>query len=461
MGDALAAGAGGTRDQVEQAAASAALDPRGLTGVGGGILLGVGELPGAAADTLAVVVVTDGVENVPPMIADVAGSITTTTYAIGIGGPADINANALQAICQGHAGYLLVTGDLAAEERFRLHKYFLQVHAGVTNQQIVVDPAGELTLGAVHRIPFQLSRADVGADAIVVCPVPELLDVQLEAPDGTVVDAGAGIAAVQELTGDWLAGLRLSLPVLPGNDHAGLWTAMLSIDRKRLRKLKDRDVQDDTLRSRSALAYSFVVIAHSDLEFDVEVRVRGTRAALVALLDAYGIPFWGDAAISAQVTSPSGRTRTVRMRPRGAGRYSLALAVPDAGLYTVRVIATGELDGQRFARERVLSIATMSGEPSEGANEPDLKPRGPRLRKPRRKLPLGSSLAQARPPELRPEPEPIDPHAQAHHRHGMGGEHFPAAEDLPEPVAWELGGRPKRTPKRKPKRPSGRGGHEH
>ena len=174
LGDVLATGAGGTRDQLAAAAGGAALDPRGLTGIGGGIQLGVAELAGATADTVALVVVTDGVENVTPYIADVAGSLTSTTYAIGIGRPIDVNTAALQAICQGHDGYLLVTGDLAGEELFRLHKYFLQVHAGVTNQDIVTDPAGELTLGAEHRIPFTLSRADLAADAIVVTPLPAL-----------------------------------------------------------------------------------------------------------------------------------------------------------------------------------------------------------------------------------------------------------------------------------------------
>ena len=134
LGDVLATGAGGTRDQLATAAGGPALDPRGLTGIGGGIQLGVAELTGATADTVALVVVTDGVENVTPYIADVAGSLTSPTYAIGIGRPIDVNTAALQAICQGHDGYLLVTGDLAGEEMFRLHKYFLQVHAGVTNQ---------------------------------------------------------------------------------------------------------------------------------------------------------------------------------------------------------------------------------------------------------------------------------------------------------------------------------------
>ena len=464
-GPAGAPGDGGTRDQLAQAATSADLDPRGLTGIGGGIQLGVGELGGAATDTVALVVVTDGVENVPPFIADVAASITSTTYAIGIGRPVDVNTAALQAICQGHDGFLLVTGDLAGEELFRLHKYFLQIHAGVTNQHIVTDPAGELTVGAEHRIPFVLGRADVGADAIVLCPLPGVLDVRLEAPDGTVVDASGAFAA-QALEGDWVAGLRLSLPVLPGVAHAGVWTAVISLDRKKLSRLKDRDVRDEAPRLRGAVPYSFVVSARSNLGLRVKLGGRGARAELVALLDAYGIPFWGRATVVALLADPYGRTRSIRLKRRSDGRFSTRLSVPDSGLYTARVVATGELDGEPFTREHVVSIPTVSGQPSEGATEPDEKPREPRRPKLRKRR-LDTALKTARPPQPLPAPEKIAPEAQKRHRHmlhGGPGGHFPSRAEIPRTEPWEpeaqaLAKR-RRRPKRAPKKPSG-GGHDH
>jgi Common central domain of tyrosinase len=450
-GDALAAGAGGTRDQLAQAAGSPALDPRGLTGIGGAIQLGVGELPGATADTLALVVVTDGVENVAPFIADVAASITSTTYAIGIGRPADVNVGALQAICQGHDGYLLVTGDLAGEEMFRLHKYFLQIHAGVTNQQIVTDPAGELTVGTDHRIPFLLGRADVAADAILVSPLPGVVDMTLEAPDGTTFDASAGLPTIQALAGEWLAGLRLTLPVSPGADHAGEWTAVLSIDRKRLGKLKKVDVADEAWRARGALPYSFVVAARSDLTLRLNLRMRAPRAELIAQLDAYGVPFWGSATVVAHLMDPYGRGRAVGLRQRDVGRYGARINVPEPGLYTARVVATGDLDGQPFTREGVVSIPTVSGEPTEGGPEPE--GRGPRRPKRRSRATPESALKAARPPKPLPAPERLDPEVlEMHmHLHGGPGGLFPGPEDVPEIEPWELEG------KRKPRRPR----HDH
>jgi hypothetical protein len=463
MGDALATGAGGTRDQLTQAAVSPALDPRGLTGIGAGIQLGVGELPGATADTLALVVITDGVENVPPFIADVAGSITSTTYAIGIGRPIDVNTAALQAICQGHDGFLLVTGDLAAEELFRLHKYFLQVHAGVANQQIVTDPAGVLTLGAEHRVPFVLGRVDLDADVAVVCPMPAALDVRLEAPDGTIVDTSGALATAQPLSADWLAGVRLTLPVLPGVDHAGTWTAVLSIDRKRLAKLTDvDDVAVDEVRKHGALPYSLVVAARSDLQLRVKTRGDGGKVELVAFLDAHGLPLWEKAEVVADVTDPFGRPDQLRLDQDGPGRYSTVLAVPDAGLYTARVIAVGELGEQPFTRELVVTIPTVSGEPSEGATKPDELPRRPKPPRRRRSTRIDTAVRAARPPEPLPLPEKITDDAMLRHRHGVSTV-FPGPDEVTKPEPWEPGApRGRRRGSRPPRPPRrGDGGHGH
>src|SRR5204863_6795840 len=131
------------------------------------------------------IVVTDGIENTPPMISQVSGSIGANTFAVGIGRPGEISTDALHDICEHQDGYLLVTGDLAGEERFRLHKYFLQVHAGAINHAIVRDPSGDLTLGQQHAIPFFVTEADYGIDVIVLCPAPRVLDLQLTAPDGS------------------------------------------------------------------------------------------------------------------------------------------------------------------------------------------------------------------------------------------------------------------------------------
>ena len=171
------------------------IDPAGNTSIGAGVVAGKQALDAAQAlgsphyDVLAMLVLTDGEENTPPMLADVGSSITANTFAIGLGRPENISTAALNTLTQGHNGYLLVTGTLTPDQATRLDKYFLQVLAGVTNANVILDPHGVLTAGAVHRIPFAVAETDYGMDVFLLCQAPGLVDFELEAPGRTAVHA--------------------------------------------------------------------------------------------------------------------------------------------------------------------------------------------------------------------------------------------------------------------------------
>ena len=154
-------GAGGlqAQDIVTSHDPAKTLDPRGSTSIGGGIVAGKAALDAVAGtySRRAMIVLTDGLENTPPMIADVSGSLNDHTFAIGFGQAAAISTSALNAITQNHGGYLIVTGPITPEENFALTEYFLKIQAGVNNSSAVLDPRGELIFGATHRIPFQLT----------------------------------------------------------------------------------------------------------------------------------------------------------------------------------------------------------------------------------------------------------------------------------------------------------------
>ena len=138
-------------------------------------------------------VLTDGIENVPPLIAAVAPGIAASTYAIGLGLPSGISTAALDALAEGTGNYLLVTGALTDDQRFRLSKFFLQILAGIGNAQIVVDPSGHLPFGPTHRIAFDIGLADYGLDVILTSPLAPAIEFRLEAPDGTL-DRRPGLA---------------------------------------------------------------------------------------------------------------------------------------------------------------------------------------------------------------------------------------------------------------------------
>ena len=168
------------------------LDPSGATSIGDGVVNGRDMLDDAQAaatpdyDGTAMVVLTDGQWNTPPSLAAVSGSINASTYAVGFGLPSNISVPALTTLCQGHNGYLLITGALTPDQSTRLSKYFLQILAGVSNAQIAVDPSGVLDSNSEHRIPFWICEADFGMDLIVLSPNPYAIDFRLEAPDGSL-----------------------------------------------------------------------------------------------------------------------------------------------------------------------------------------------------------------------------------------------------------------------------------
>ena len=142
-----------TRDQVRSAITTYAVNPSGATSIGDGLERGQAELtPVSAYDRKATVVFTDGYENRSKLIVDVAGSVTDRTYAVALGRAENIKPAALTAVTKGTGGYCVLTNDLNNDSRYKLATYFLQVLAGVKNDQIVVGQTMTLTLSCDHRV---------------------------------------------------------------------------------------------------------------------------------------------------------------------------------------------------------------------------------------------------------------------------------------------------------------------
>lgn len=123
-------------------------NPAGLTAIGDGIERGHNNLaPVSGYDKKAIIVFTDGHETASKYISDVTSLIDEQVFAIGLGTAQELNPNALNNICNGSGGYLLLTDQLDNDDTFKLAKYFLQIQAGVNNEQIVVDPNGYVGVG--------------------------------------------------------------------------------------------------------------------------------------------------------------------------------------------------------------------------------------------------------------------------------------------------------------------------
>jgi hypothetical protein len=204
-----------------------------------------------------------------------AGTTSARTYAIGFGLPADVSAPVLNEITSNTHGDLIITGNIAtAEQGFDLTKYFVQILAGVSNMNVLLDPQGSLFLGSEQLIPFDVTHGDVYIDVIALCPIPQILEFRLQTPSGTIIDSGTADPNVTYTVRPEVAFYRVVLPALasdPAGSYNGTWKAILGLtDKGKIdHALKDDDVaaQRNHLIGRS-LPCSLVAHAYSNVNFD-------------------------------------------------------------------------------------------------------------------------------------------------------------------------------------------------
>jgi hypothetical protein len=381
----MGAAPGGTgRTAVSNAISSGDLAPRGLTAIGSGMIQGASVLdaertnPATPYTRFAMVVMTDGNQNVAPLVGSppvsaAIASFSDSVYAVGLGDVGGVSASTLGAI----ASYMLITGDItSAEQRFRLAKYFIQILASVTNTAIVVDPQGDLHVGVEHRIPFDLTEADASVDVIALSPAAFLLDFRLEAPDGTTIVPGSSPNVLFRSAQDD-AFYRVGLPAVPGSTgtHGGRWHAVFSVSRQGGLQTHGLDAGNvaAVLRKTGTLPYSLVVQAYSNIAFEVEVNPAvarpGESLALYARLTEYDVPVHGRARVVVEVTAPGGAVTQVPLTETTPGTFGGSAPTAGRGVYVCRFRARGtSLGGRTFTREETRTAAVFVP-PPDGATD--------------------------------------------------------------------------------------------
>ena len=363
-----------------------ALVPGGETSIGDGVELARDTLQngGSAFDTQAMVVLTDGIENKPKLLKDVIGSIDNRTFAIGLGDANQVSTKALTELTGTNNGSLLLTNQLTPDTDgyFRLSKYFQQILATATNDQIVADPAGYIDLTANVRVPFDLTEADIDATAIVLLDVPVVL-MGLETPAGELLDEAelANLGAQVE-HGTNMTFCRFGLPLAAGfGAHAGRWHVVLDGDETtweggadELERAKDeRPEVEIGRRLAHGVRYSVAVNAWSDVRMTATLTQSdlnpGAELQLVAILAEYGLPVDRRAKVSAEFTLIYGGTVTHALKERRPGVFEISLS---EAVWQVRVKAQGHtFRGTYFTREQLLTAATLYGEIHDPPSGPD------------------------------------------------------------------------------------------
>ncbi len=377
-----------TRTNLKNLITTHAPNPMGNTAIGDAVekahdLL---QTPAAAGyDQRAILVFTDGHETAGKYISEVTDLITTEqVFAIGLGTAQEVQPAALTELCNNHEGYLLLTGALGNDDLFRLNKYFLQILAGVSNEEIVTDPGGWLKLGDKHRIPFVLNEADIGSDVILLTPAPNAVHFTLETPDGRVIDPplANGTPGASHTFGTNVAYYRLTFPiVVEGTGYrAGVWHAVLQV---RTRGHRRTDVRSHvpTGSAVHGLRYSLNVHSYSNLRMRARLFQTGNEpgATLIvrAAITEYGLQVHNRALVRAELVRPDQTQAVLALPEIEPGVFEVEVPAKLAGVYHFRVLAKGvTLRKRQFTREQLLTGAVWRG----GDNPPPSSKDDPRER---------------------------------------------------------------------------------
>jgi hypothetical protein len=342
------------------------LQPQGATSIGNGIALGRTTLtPVAGYAKKAMVVFTDGLENTSLFIADVMGSLDAQTFAIGLGTAQQVSAGALNAITSHTGGYVLLSGPLspAIDDQFRLQKYFLQVLAGVTNTSVVTDPNGTMFPGVKVRIPFQLSEADIDTTAILLTDHPGV-NFYIETPAGDVMTpASAGGLGAVYAVGTNMSYYRFTLPLVLGANpaQAGTWHAILEMAGG-----KGASTRAANVGGARGIRYSFTAQSFTNIRMEARLSQNslqpGASLTISATLTEYGVPVEHRANVRAEVYLPDNTRQTLALSEGAPGRFQVSTTAVLAGVYRVRVVASGvTMRGIPFTREQLLSATAILG----------------------------------------------------------------------------------------------------
>lgn len=346
-------------------------NPSGITSIGDGIERASTRLnPVTGYDNKAILVLTDGKENEEKYISEVSDLINDKVFAVGLGTAANINPNALTEVCNNTGGYTLLTDQLDNDSYFKLAKYFLQILAGITNEDVVVDPDGWINQGETHKIPFNLNEADISTDIILMMPYHDLIDLYLEAPDGTMIDSGSSTVGIY--SGENVRFYRVTLPAPTtggSSAHAGKWHAVLKFNSKYFKRYLaslDNNPKAYSTAKAHGVQYTLLVHAYSNLRMRCALSQNsyepGANINLRATLTEYGVPIWKSASVKAELTFPDNSKTNISLHEIQQGVYEADVIANQSGVYQFRIIADGFTHRKtRYTREQVLTGTTWKG----------------------------------------------------------------------------------------------------
>jgi sugar lactone lactonase YvrE len=231
-----------------------ALVPGGSTSIGAGLQSALADLATTTLARRSLLVMTDGMENTAPMIANVPIPAGTAVYTVGLGLPQFVDAPKLEGLASRNGGYFQVTDG----DDLLLAKFFVQVFSDVIGQQVAVDPPVSFQPKQTREFPVWIAREDRELTCVVAWEeAASRFDVELVSPRGGVVRRGPGLSMVVRdrylIVRAALRGRRLA--------GSGRWTV-----RVRARTLA---------RAREAAVVTLMVDSDLHVRWELEGRTEG------------------------------------------------------------------------------------------------------------------------------------------------------------------------------------------
>ena len=194
------------------------LTPGGATTIGGGLDAGRLQFPAPGVNPRAILLLTDGLQNTPPMVADIEASLgAITVHAIGLGTESSLDGALLTALATAHGGiYTRASSGLALE------KFFSSAFGNIFEAGVLMDPEFDLPANQPSGKP--ISFRVCGEETITAVAGWDRTDASLllevTTPGGAVITAST--AGVETASGRTWTFLRIHLPISGARD--GIWT---------------------------------------------------------------------------------------------------------------------------------------------------------------------------------------------------------------------------------------------
>jgi hypothetical protein len=194
-----------------------ALTPDGATSLGAGLDAARQQFPVPGANPRSILLLTDGMENTPPLVAAVAGGLGgIDVHAVGFGTPANLDGALLTSLTASHNGVYS-----QAESGLALEKFFSHAFGNIFEAGLLADP--EFVLPEDQHSGKALDFQVCGEEAVTIVVgwdrTDARLDFKVTTPGGSMVVIGS--AGVEAASGRTWHFVRLALP--HAGERDGLW----------------------------------------------------------------------------------------------------------------------------------------------------------------------------------------------------------------------------------------------